>query len=209
MSNAPPFAANSKLDSTTLVGSVNQTSLAVAGSLTLKTSRSRLGALFGLAAFLGVVRAPEAHGQSTSFFLGVGPSWYDFRGAGRGTAYAPGRSWPVLRIVDVHLRATLLRYDGQGVQVGHLFQVGLRLIAPNSAFRPYLGTGLGYAVGLWGGTGGGNILYGEVGLWVRWTERVGAWSELRVRAVNPFSASTGDLLFGLSLADRRSTPRNR
>lgn len=161
-----------------------------------------------------IVVASPASTAAQKVVVGAGVSGYDLSGTGTTWVASARYEAPVGGPLALDIGATVLRYEPQGG--GHLTylipEVGLHASAPLGPVTVSLGAGGGIAQSVEGPDDREATLFGTVGVEVP----LGAgWSlrpEARLRAIDPWTGTTGDLTLGVARkigGPRRFTPSAR
>lgn len=145
--------------------------------------------------------------DSRAFVATIAPSFYRLPVLGRGTALAMlgGFEWDLKGPLTIQAVGTfwqdLSKYEfGSGTitesHVQFIPEVGLQLRPRTSGLQPFLGTGLGLALGS-GQLRTGLTLYGAGGVQWRLAETWWFRTELRIRTIRPFEGRTLEVGLGI------------
>jgi hypothetical protein len=125
----------------------------------------------------------------------VGPSSYDLSGTGTTFAVAGQVAYSPVRALYVEGGITYFEYTTQGNRRDRFAfpEISIQGAIPLGPVSPYVGVGGGFTIA--------HVLltlHAVGGVRVRAGSRWGMRGELRVRAVDPWGASTADFMFGAS-----------
>jgi hypothetical protein len=134
--------------------------------------------------------------------LAAGPSPYDLYGTGTGTSAAAFLAWRPARGLVVEPGLTVFRYHSQfGPRTTLLLpEVSAQGELVLGSFRPFLGGGAGFSLGLQGNGQRDLTLHAVGGARFDLSSTWSMLGEMRVRAVRPWTGNTVDFLFGISRA---------
>ena len=133
--------------------------------------------------------------------LVAGPVKYDLSGTGWSWGAGVRADLPVARVITFEGGLTYFQYDAQfDSSVKYLFpEVGVHLVLPTRALRPYLFVGGGAALSVSGGAGTDVAVHGGVGVRTAGEGRYGARIEGRFRNITvSANASMVEIFAGLS-----------
>lgn len=167
-------------------------------------SFSRTGARVALAVGLAVtvLGAPATEGRAQSrpaLTVSGGASPYDLSGTGSGLLLGAGVDFRPAGPLVVEPGVRFFRYTAQGgADVSFLMpELSLQLQVRLGSVRPYLGAGAGSALVVEGPGDGELTLHGALGARIPLEGRWSLRPEFRVRSVDPFVGSMGDVSLGV------------
>jgi hypothetical protein len=155
-----------------------------------------------LFALLPTASGPAAAQGRLALGLAAGPSPYDLYGTGTGTSAAAFLTWRPARGLVVEPGLTVFRYRSQfGPRTSLLLpEVSAQGELVLGSFRPFIGGGGGVSFGLEGDGQTALTLHAVGGARFDLSETWSLLGEMRVRAVEPWTGNTTDILFGISRA---------
>jgi hypothetical protein len=132
--------------------------------------------------------------------LAAGPSPYDLSGTGTGTAGGAFLAWRPVHGLIVEPGIGVFGYTSQFDESTVLLfpEVSVQGELTLGSFRPFLGGGAGWSLGVSGFREQVATLHAVGGARVDLGSDWGLLGELRIRAVRPWTGNTADFLFGVS-----------
>jgi len=169
----------------------------------MSCARFNLGIMAAAAALIAAPAAASAQSAGPAVAVTGGMTEYDLSGVGN-TAFVGLRAQlPVTGALVIEPGLNYMKYNTQGGSRTSLWmpEVQLQAELPLGAVRPYLGLGAGGALISSGGQRQTELTFSTAaGVRVALGGGWGIGGELRVRAIDPWTATTAD--FGLSISRR-------
>jgi hypothetical protein len=165
--------------------------------------RCNLGIMAAAAALVGAPVTAAAQSAGPSLSVTGGMTEYDLSGVGKTAMVGVRAQLPVTGSLLVEPGLGYMNYDSQGLSRTSLWfpEVQLQAELPLRAVRPYLGLGAGAALVSTAAQRQTELTFSTAaGVRVALGGGWGVGGELRVRAVDPWTATTAD--FGLSISRR-------
>jgi hypothetical protein len=166
-------------------------------------ARFNLVIIAAAAAVIAVPAAASAQSARPAISVNGGMTEYDLSGVGRAATVGVRAQLPVTGALVIEPGLNYMQYNSQGGTGTNLWfpEVQLQAELPLRTVRPYLGIGAGAALISAEGQRATELTFSSAaGVRVALGGGWGVGGELRIRAIDPWAATTAD--FGLSISRR-------